>query len=774
LRAAFHLDKRFLSIAFWLCLAALIYAAFAGLKTVVDFDLGWQMATARYIWEHHSLSSTDVFSYTAHGATWIYPILPGALFLLAYKIGGYVAISWLCAIGCVATVALLSVRQTAWTAALAVLSVPVLAEQTMPRSGMFTVVLFAAFARVLLDYFARGHAPLWLLPLIMIGWVNLHLGFISGLSLIVAYLLLEALELPFVDRRQAALIRLTRAWPWLFASVAATILNPWGWRIWRAVAEQEFPSRTEQTFILEFRPINAMTAISEWRNPDNAVYWIILVAVLAMLVALWRKHIGSALLLLLAIAAVPEHARISAPFVSLVCLLGGSELAGAWETRKIRHRFSQQWQTRSSVAGVIGVSLVLALVAIRCVDLVTNRFYIVDGQVALFGAGPAWWLPQRATDFLRNKHLPREVFSTFNLSSYLVWKVGDSYLDFDDGRYIPFGDALFYEQRTLTRQPLDSPMWDEVAHRRNIRTVIFPLSPLLALGDIPLKQDCSSVRWSAVYMDTTAVIFIRRDAIPDSVKGLSDFGCTTHTLLDERPQKRSTFRSRAETYQQLLNAAAIEYLLGHAPEAQTMLAKAEQITDVDPALYLQKAELATAARNYEEAEGNFRKSLARMPSDSAWYGLGVLYMNEQRYDEALAAFRNSAKLAGLERYQRLYILGKAYAVAKQPEEALRMLDEAQAQSPFRDNESDEAAEFLAEIAEAKAAAYSESGDAMKTVAEQKNAVEKTPKNPLRWRLLAEAYRAAGMSTEAEIAQRRAELLQASSASKTGSPERLQR
>lgn len=273
-------------------------------------------------------------------------------------------------------------------------------------------------------------------------------------------------------------------------------------------------------------------------------------------------------------------------------------------------------------------------------------------------------------------------------------------------------------------------------------------------------------------MDTTAVIFVRRDALPEPMKGRLISGCTTGSLVNESPAVKFTFRSRVERYQQLLNGAAIEYMLGRLPEAQTLLSKAEQITNVDPALYLQKAEIAMATRNYEDAERNFKKSLARMPGDSSWYGLGILYMNEQRYGEALNAFRNSAKIAGLERYQRLYTLGKAYAVAQQPNEALKVLDKARALSPFRDNESDEAAEFLAEIAESKAAAYTELDDTMKAISEQKSAVEKTPKNPLRWRLLAEAYWAAGMRTEAGMAQRQVELLQASSQSKANLQEHV--
>src|ERR1039458_10530280 len=44
---------------------ALLYALFAGLRTVGDSDIGWCLATGRWIVQHHNIPSADVLSYTA-------------------------------------------------------------------------------------------------------------------------------------------------------------------------------------------------------------------------------------------------------------------------------------------------------------------------------------------------------------------------------------------------------------------------------------------------------------------------------------------------------------------------------------------------------------------------------------------------------------------------------------------------------------------------------------------------------------------------------------
>ena len=70
-----------------LALVALIYAFLAGLRTVSDFDIFWRMATGRWVYQHHHVFSTDVFSYTAYGQPWIYPVGSALLFFATYAIG---------------------------------------------------------------------------------------------------------------------------------------------------------------------------------------------------------------------------------------------------------------------------------------------------------------------------------------------------------------------------------------------------------------------------------------------------------------------------------------------------------------------------------------------------------------------------------------------------------------------------------------------------------------------------------------------------------------
>jgi hypothetical protein len=138
-------SQRTRRIAAWAFFAlALAYAFVAGLRTVADFDVGWLLATGRYLVTHHEIPRTDILSYTAYGVPWIYPPFGGALLYLAYAVGGFAALSWVNAFACTAVTAVAVGRPRLLTCALAILAVPSIAFRTAPRAELFTTFFLAA------------------------------------------------------------------------------------------------------------------------------------------------------------------------------------------------------------------------------------------------------------------------------------------------------------------------------------------------------------------------------------------------------------------------------------------------------------------------------------------------------------------------------------------------------------------------------------------------------------------------------------------------------
>jgi tetratricopeptide (TPR) repeat protein len=722
-------------IALALAVVALLYAACAGLRTVGDFDLGWQLATGRYVLEHRHIPSTDVFSYTARGNAWVYPPFSGILFCLLWLLGGYQALSLLGAAACIATTALLlwggwsadPARPPLAGAALAIVAVPLIAARTTPRADLFTTLLFAAFLAILwrcrsnrgcgmsaaADGFQASNPQsairnpqfrLALLPVLMLAWVNLHLGFVAGLGLVAGWVAVELLELPLAERRPAARQRLRRAAPWLAATAAATLLNPWGPLIYAAIVRQNRILRIHTVFVGEWTSQQispgALREALAWRSPDGAYWWLLMAAIVAMAAALWRREFGTALLLAAASVLSIRYVRFQVLFACIVVVIGGHVAA---TLRSPSLEAPARWRTevcRYIVAPAVLLAAALVWIAgARISDLASNTYYLSAGQTSLFGAGESWWYPERAAAFLLQERLPANIFHDYNLGGYLVWRLGPRYPDYLDGRAVPFGAQLFFRQRSLQQQPPDSPAWREEADRRNINTLIFSVARYAGLGGIPLLKFCSSSEWAPVYLDEVAAIFVRNR--PENMPWISRLKIDCQAQPFGPP---AALAGRAAgLYNYWANAGAVLYMLERDQESWEALERARRIYPDDGNLYLTRGQLLQANNRSPEALREYETAVRLKPTDAAWYALGRAYAAVGRFAEAAQAIRRAAQLS-IHAYDRYRVLGQLYLKMEQPREALEAFNEAQRLSPFQGEAAGQGSEFDKQVAAGRARA----------------------------------------------------------------------
>ncbi len=725
---------------------ALIYAFLAGLRTVSDLDTGWQLATGRWVVQHHHVPSVDVLSYTAQGEHWIYPVGAGVIFYLAFLIGGYVLFSWMSAAACVGTIALLLRRGSAASAAIAILAVPLIAERTPPRADMFSVVLFAAFLSILWENYETGRARLWLLPLLMLVWVNVHFGFAAGLGLMAAYAGTEVLEmLCGTVRRRAALQRLRRAYPWLLGTAAVTLMNPWGWGIYRALLLQ---SQAQQSWIAEWKGIrfNWPTASAAFAQGGvrSAIFSLLAIAVIAGVMALLRRQWGAAILLFAAAYAPVRHIRMGAVFACVVVIVGGQNLAAALDRIGSWIRLPR---LRTAFAG-IAVMLLAMLTYSRSADLVTNRFYFgADPHLATFGAGLSWWFPRRAAEFIESQHLPGQVFNTYDEGGYLTWQLGPERRDYIDGRDTLFGQKRVELERQLLASPPDSPLWKEETSRYNINTILLSRGDGIDHGQ--LKKLCASNTWQPVYLDEVSAVFVRR--MPQTETLILRYGvdCTTAPLPAE-----TDFSSRAQEFAAWSNAAGVLAVLGRNPEALHAADKALAMFPGSVSTRLVRAAALGGLNRLPEAEKELLTAVALSPSAYTWSDLGEFYRHEGRGTEAIAALKKAVELQA-DPHQTLLELGYYALSAGHPEDALKALDQAERFASSDEKKTSGRGSFAYKLATGRAEAWKQMGDAKRAAAFQEEAVKLAPDAPQPWLNLAAIYELQGRSADADRAKARA-------------------
>ena len=176
----------------WAAAAIILLILRPLLTAIPPNDFWWHMATGRLIVETGSIPQVDAFSYTRAGEpffnqSWLAQVL---LFKL-YQLGGIelILIVQALVIGLAYGLLLsLCVRLSG----LLRLSVVLLLLATMPlsfdnwtvRPQSYVFPLFVGFLIVLTQYRLGYSKRLWLLPAMMVLWVNMHGSFVLGLALI--------------------------------------------------------------------------------------------------------------------------------------------------------------------------------------------------------------------------------------------------------------------------------------------------------------------------------------------------------------------------------------------------------------------------------------------------------------------------------------------------------------------------------------------------------------------------------------------------------------
>ncbi len=220
--------------------AAILLRTF--LMPVPPNDLWWQLAMGRLIVKTGGIPTHDVFSFTQAGQPYYdQPWLAQLLMYGLHRVGGVplllVVQAALVSLAYAILLRLCVLRTGAakLSVGLLLLTMPVAATSWTPRSQMFALPLFVAFLFILSDWrlglrtaasATRGDA-LWLLPPLMVLWVNLHGSFVLGGVLVALTFAGVWLERYLAARRlPAPSLRPLVLWGALTA--AAILLNPRG------------------------------------------------------------------------------------------------------------------------------------------------------------------------------------------------------------------------------------------------------------------------------------------------------------------------------------------------------------------------------------------------------------------------------------------------------------------------------------------------------------------------------------------------------------------
>jgi hypothetical protein len=475
-------------IDFFFVLVLLIGVA-AGANQVIfatDPDLWWHVRTGSWILQHRAIPVHDVFSSFAMGKTWIvyewlFDVPVSKIFGL-WGLRGILTATALLVLACATALTALLARYTRLSRAMILTAIATLAMSPLhsPRPWLFTILFFTIELNLLLQAWERNR-PAWLLPVIplFILWANIHIRFVYGLGLIGLFALLGSIPATSKWRLLVAGHRSLRAvWFWviLAGSLLATLVNPYGWRVYSEVIQYA-------TDNVVLNSISEMRAL-QFRDFTD---WIALLLICSAWFSLGTAQKKSALLVsLMAVSCWFGFHRgrdiwfpIIVSTVALASRIGSSE-------DDLRPLGWRRW----AVAAPLGMALALPML------LLTGPSES-DLQKAV---GEHY--PNQASAYIQSHDLEGPLYNTFDWGGYLIWRLPDLPVSID-------GRTNVQGSQHLTRS-IESEEgrknWTEDRELMKAKTLL--LNRDSALASI-LRSDA---RFRLVYEDKIAVIFLRQIA----------------------------------------------------------------------------------------------------------------------------------------------------------------------------------------------------------------------------------------------------------------------
>jgi len=482
----------------------ILFVFFRYAEPIKDGDIWFHMAYGRAMLEHHTLiPDHTIYSWTPTDNNTIYCAwIPEIAFYLAYMAGGtpaLFALKYAC-IGVFLFFTLQFIRKNdallnplAW---LMILTGTLMCQSAMDiKPEMFSFVFMTV---TVWAWFMARSSPVegwkyyYLLPLIMLLWVNSHGGFIFGLVFLALItsgeLMNHVFSLPErLDARTTKHFMIS-----MILCLFAIFITPYGW---------EYPAQLFHDLILksdvqvqEFKTVGAYQSIF---HPSAAVHHFVcylIISLFILIILLWtamkEKRLNwSIVLATIGLCVLYTQFVRTTYFWGILCVFSSIALLGnhGRTTQRLNNRISKYLAVVSLIA---------------CIMIVGRETYQTLCK-PLFGFWINYYSPIEEAEYIRTNLKGYKLGNDYNSGTYLLWALWPETKVFMDARYFPY-KQWYHEYATFIYGKSDT------FRERFLEK--YPCEAWCATYDFPvLSFFMRSPAWKLQYYGPSACIFVRND-----------------------------------------------------------------------------------------------------------------------------------------------------------------------------------------------------------------------------------------------------------------------
>ena len=364
------------------------------------------------------------------------------------------------------------------------LSTQMMADRLTTRPEIFGYLLFSIVFFILSRSNIKCYITFYILPIIMLLWVNLHISFIFGLILIWLW----------------AFSGLIKKGPTILAipaiSTIITLLNPSGLR--GALMPLSILKDYGYTIVENMTPF-FLSAFKP--QPEYWIYGILLITTIVLFLFSPTKKNPFHLLTFLTFSLFPLTAVRHLPFFALVLPPVLTPLVA------VKFRPAEQGpapQDKLHII-VIGVLLIIAI---------TNPIPLAYGKLSPIGLV----IDSRhnsAIEFVKQNSLQGPMWNNYDIGSYLELTIPE-HKTFVDGRPEAFPVGFF--RQTYIPMQEDKANWDLITTKYDIQWVFATLTDATPWFTKWWQMIQNHQGWRIVYIDNFSAVLVKTGGINDSIQ----------------------------------------------------------------------------------------------------------------------------------------------------------------------------------------------------------------------------------------------------------------
>ncbi|MBK9927181.1 MAG: hypothetical protein IPP66_18080 [Anaerolineales bacterium] len=478
------LKLRFSDIVF---IAVLFVALILGQQMLsLDSDLGRHLTLGNYILDKRIIPTIDLLSHTRAGISRPpYEWLSQVIFALANRLLGLDGVVLLSSLVIALTFTLIyqfANRRSGSpivTLLLVFLAAGASSIHWLPRPHIFTFLLLAIWVEQL-DQFVEGKLTnIYIFPIIMLFWANMHGGFIFGILVWIAYFAgwLWDVWRKKSDSQVGKKLLLIGV-----LSSIATIITPDLWHNWDAVINNRSAfilNRTVETM----RPNLLDTAILP--------YTVLLVLTVLLCVLNWKTIKAHHVFLLAGLGLMSLVMARNIPLFTIACTpllaeMSTSLLSKSKVWSQIEHRFAGFNTEGRSIWPFIAT--LLAVTYFLYFNFRNDHsLYQFDSNI----------FPVGAVNFLEENPQSGNMFNEFNWGGYLEYRLWPHHKVLLDSQSDFYGETLMREYDQLFAAKDD---WETLLEKYQVDWAIGPSNAPL-VSALQNKQS-----WDVIYQDAVATV----------------------------------------------------------------------------------------------------------------------------------------------------------------------------------------------------------------------------------------------------------------------------